>query len=364
MALLLNEIEWSEPILPRVADADWEATIKRRGAPLGDAERRVSPSRWVREIGLWVLTYRASELSERLFNMGSMVAAQENACRYCYGALRASMKMLGFSEASIGRVEREVRLAELEPKEQAFLAFCRKLARSRPRPSRADRDALITQGFSAQGANEVAFVVALGCYHTRLTVLLACRPELEFERIANGPIGFLVGLTEPLRRQRTRRRLLAQLPRPPQPAALRSGPFGSIVATLDGLPAAAVMKQSLDGAFASTVLTTTVKALMFAVIARTLQCRHTEAEARAILAREGIDDAAIERALQTLQCERLTPQESALLPWARDTVHYQTGPIQQATRELCARLGNDALIEAVGVAALANTTVRLAMLLE
>jgi hypothetical protein len=35
MALLLDEIEWGEPILPRVADAAWEATIKRRGAPLG-----------------------------------------------------------------------------------------------------------------------------------------------------------------------------------------------------------------------------------------------------------------------------------------------------------------------------------------
>ena len=86
MAQLLNEIEWGEPILPRVADPEWEATIKRRGAPLGEAEQRVSPIKWIRETCLWVLTYRAREIPERLSTMGAMVAAQEVSCRYCYGA--------------------------------------------------------------------------------------------------------------------------------------------------------------------------------------------------------------------------------------------------------------------------------------
>jgi hypothetical protein len=106
---LLNEIEWGEPILPRVSDPEWEATIKRRGAPLGEAEQRVSPIKWIRETCLWVLTYRAREIPERLSTMGAMVAAQEVSCRYCYGALRASMKMLGYSESTISRIERDVR---------------------------------------------------------------------------------------------------------------------------------------------------------------------------------------------------------------------------------------------------------------
>ena len=364
MALLLNEIEWSEPILPRVADPAWEATIKRRGAPLGEAEQRVSPSLWIREACLWVLTYRARDLSERLATIGAMVAAQENACRYCYGALRASMKVLGYSESTISRIERDVRVTELDAKEHAFVAFCRKLARSRPRPARADREALVALGYAPLTVSEIAFQVAFGGFHARVTALIACPPERFFERLANGPVGFLIGLTEPLWRARQRRRFLAQLPEPPGIDALRSGAFGSVVAALAGLPAAAVLKTALDDAFASNVLSRPAKALMFGVIARTLDCRHTEAEARRLLNSEGWVDQEIDSALATLQCPRLAPQEAGLLAWARDTVHYQTGPIQKATRSLCTQIGEAALLEAVGVAALANTTVRVAMLLE
>ena len=364
MALLLNEIEWGEPILPRVPDPSWEATIKRRGAPLGECEQRVSPSVWIRELCLWVLTYRARDLPERLATMGAMVSAQETACRYCYGALRAAMKLLGYSESMIGRIERDLRVAELDAAEQGYVDFCRKLARSRPRPARADRDALVALGYAPATVNEIAFQIALGTFHNRVTALIACPPERFFETLANGPIGYLIGLTEPLTRARMRRRQLAQLPPPPDAQALRNGVFAPIVATLAGLPAAAVLKTALDAAFASNALSRSVKALMFAVVARTLACCHTEAGAREILRGEGFAEAEIDAALAHLQCERLPAAERELPAWTRDTVHYEPGPIQRASRGLCGRIGERRFLEAVGVAALANTTVRVAMLLE
>ena len=363
-ALLLDEIVWGDPVLPLVPDADWEATIRRRGAPLGQAERRVSPNRWVRELSLWVLTYRARDVPERLSAMGGMVAAQETACRYCYGALRATMKMLGFSESQIGRVERDVRAADLDPRERAYVQFCRTLARARPRPGRAELDTLAGLGYAAPAAAEIVFLTALACYHNRLTVLIACPPEQLFERLADSPVGRLAGLLEPLLRERKRRRLLARLPAAPPPDVLHAGLFGPIVAALAGLPAAAVMKDAVDGAFTSTVLSRNAKALMFGVVARTLDCRHTEAGARDVLRGEGFADAEIDRALATLHCDRLAPEEAMLLDWVRGTVHYETGPVQEATRALCARIGEAALLEAVGVAALANATVRVATLLE
>src|SRR5207302_1771183 len=107
-------------------------------------------------------------------------------------------------------------------------------------------------------------------------------------------------------------------------ASLRAGPFGEVAATLAGLPAAGMIKRALDGAFASPVLGRGVKALMFAVVGRTLECRYSEAEARRLLLAEGFAAAEIDSALATLACPRLPPQESRLLPWVRDTVHYQT----------------------------------------
>lgn len=79
---------------------------------------------------------------------------------------------------------------------------------------------------------------------------------------------------------------------------------------------------------------------------------------------ESMDDAEIDAALTTLQCRRLAPQESGLLVWARETVSYETPVIQKHTRQLAAQLDDLAVLEAIGVAALANGIARLAMLLE
>jgi hypothetical protein len=83
-----------------------------------------------------------------------------------------------------------------------------------------------------------------------------------------------------------------------------------------------------------------------------------------MLAAEGLDSAEVDTALATLQTNLLPSDQSDLLSWTRDTVSYNTPSIQRTTRALAASLGDAKLLEASGVASLANATVRLAMLLE
>ncbi len=78
--------------------------------------------------------------------MVAMVAAQENSCRYCYGLNRVVLKIVGYAEAFIDPLERDMRVAELDEKQCAVLAFCRNLVRSRPRPARSEAEALIKLG--------------------------------------------------------------------------------------------------------------------------------------------------------------------------------------------------------------------------
>jgi len=153
-------------------------------------------------------------------------------------------------------------------------------------------------------------------------------------------------------------------PQPPDAAALSKGPFGSILAIFAGLTKSHRIRADMDNAMASPVLSRTAKALIFAVVARRMDCRHTEAEARTLLRSEGMDDAEIDAALAALQSKRLAPQESGLLAWARETVSYETPVIQKHTRQLAAQLGDLAVLEAIGIAALANGIARMAMLLE
>ena len=358
MAVLLNEIEWGQATLPRVSDPAWEVEVKRRAGQVNEADRRVAANPWVRELCVSVVSYRPAAMPQRLSNIGALITAQENSCRYCYGANRAYMKVLGYRESFISRIERDATVAELDEKERAFIAFCRNLARSRPRPAKAEYDALVGLGFAPLAVSEMAMTIALGCYYNRIGILIACPPELGFERIANGFLGRLLG---PLMRMAMSRH------RPPQPpmldaAALATGPFGPVVAALAGLPGAAIFRAALDGAFASAVLPRSAKALMFAVVARTLGCQTSEREARKLLAEEDFSDAEIDPALMTLHSARLAQRDARLLPWVRDTVHYQTSAIQKQTAALAAEMGDALILEAIGVAALANATVRLAML--
>jgi len=363
MALLLDQIEWGDPILPAVDDPAWEAEAKRRVGRVGEIDRRVAPNPWIRELCVACVSYRPTHVPARLFNIAGFVTAQENACRYCYGANRAALKVMGFSEALIRQIEHDAAVADLDARERAVIAFCRNLARAKPRPSRAALEQLVGLGYSKATANELALLIASFCFYNRVGVLTACPPERAFERFANGPLGRVMGVVAPLTMS-----LTTLLRRPPRAVAddataLAAGPFGEIVASLAGLPAARIVKVALDGAFASQVVSRPTKALMFAIVGRALDCRYTEAESRALLAADGYDAAAVDAAVHTLADSRLPPREAALLPWVRDTVHYQTAAIQARTRALLNDIGPAATLEAIGVAALANGMVRLAMLL-
>jgi len=270
------------------------------------------------------------------------------------------MKILGYSESFISRIEQDATFAELDEKDRVFISFCRSLARSRPRPMKADYETLVSLGFAPLAVSEMAMLIALGCCINRIGILIACPPEHAFERVANSFLGRLMG---PLMR------MVMSLRQPAQPAmlgaaTLSDGPFGTVVATLAGLPGATIFKTALDGAFASSVLPRSVKALMFAVVARTLGCRTSETEARKLLAAEDFSDDEIDSALLTLRSPRLSQRDARLLPWVRNTVYYQTAMVQKQTAALATEIGDAAILEAIGVAALANATVRLAMLLE
>lgn len=364
MAMLLDEIPWGEPLLPTVSDPAWEAEIKRRGGQVSEVDRRIAPSPWLRELALSVTTYRPAAMPLRLFQIGAMVTSQENACRYCYGANRAYMKILGYPEAFVQRIEHDLHVADLDERERGFIAFCRQLARSRPRPSRSACDALVALGYSRLAVNEMAFAIAVGCFYNRVSTFLVCPPERSFERMANGPVGRLIGWAAPLTRLLGAARKSPSAGASLDAATLAGGRFGPILAPLAGLPAAAVMKDAVEGAFVPDVLGAATKVLMLAVVARTLDCAWCEGEARQLLARDGMGQADFEAALATLRCDRLPPAATGLLSWTRSTVYYETAKIQQETSALGAAIGERALLEAIGIASLANAMVRLAMLRE
>ena len=186
---------------------------------------------------------------------------------------------------------------------------------------------------------------------------LACPPVVTYERIGRS---FLGRLLRPILATANRR----SVPVPTDFVAPEGAPFAGVTNTLAGLPAAYLLDETLNGAFESPMLSRRIKALMFGVVARMLECSFCLPKAASCCRPRASTMRRWMRACPRWAHPSSMPRESAILAWVRETVRYQPSQIQKRTRALSDAIGMEAMLEAVGVAALANATVRVAMLLE
>jgi uncharacterized peroxidase-related enzyme len=359
MALQLEQLQWEQPLVPETVDPAWEQEVTAIMGMVPGSFRRIATSVWVRQAYLDFVRVPCTDITRGETELAGLVTSQENACRFCYGSARVRMKMIGFSDEMIDRIERNVQLVEADPRERELVTFCRNLARSKPRPSRQAREELHAVGFTPRGTAELAAVVAIVGFCNRVSTLLAMPPDLQMEAQGKRMKGLWNKLTAWLPRKDD-----MALPPPNAPPATFAGPYGNVLRALEGSPAADVLEATLNRAFSSPRLPARTVTLMFAVVARTLECALCENNAAALLEAQGFSRAQLDEVLAALGSPALTEVEALLVPWARDTVWMPEQParIQERTRPLLDVLGPEGLIEAVGTAALANGMVRLTML--
>jgi uncharacterized peroxidase-related enzyme len=285
----------------------------------------------------------------------ALVVSQDQSCRYCYGMTRAMLRVLGYSDDLVDRLERDLQLADLDRHDQRALEFARRVSKANPRPRAAEIDALRAAGFTRPAIAEIAYVAAVNVCSNRLATLLSLPPE-PVVRWVEHPLGRIV------------RPLAAVMLRPrrarPESLPRNEGPCAEVVAALEGAPAARVLRGVIDDAMASPVLPRRTKLLMLAVIGRALGCAHSEAGARTGLRDDGMDAAALDDLLANLGSPQLDARDALLVPFARETVRYRNTDIQQRTRALRDRLSVVEAVEAVGIASLANGICRLSVLLD
>jgi alkylhydroperoxidase family enzyme len=357
LARLLKEIPWGEPLVELVDDPEWTAEIMRRFGPKAMSYRYLGRSRWLRETMLRGNTAKGSYASDRLSMLAVLVTAQENSCRFCYGAARAFLQMIGMSEKEIDRVEHDVKTAGADEKERELLHFCRDLSRSNPRPARAQLDRLVSLGYEPLAMIEIAGVVATSCVANRVSTFMALpiAPEMEDWKPGVG-----------MRFMSSVKRVFHKPPPPPPLDNLprETYPFSEVVALLKGTFGVDVFHFALAGAFASPVTPVRTKAWVFAVVARALDCGMCEGIATRLLEQEGVPAEAHRRILESLAGPELDATEKILLPWVRETAHYETVVMQRRTHEVRQRVGDDVVLDAIGLAALANACARLSMLAQ
>lgn len=351
----MHEIEWGEPIFPVVADPAWENRVRSELGMVPYFLKRLAPVPWIREAALTFPRIQVTRIPQNMRRVGELVIAQENACRYCYGVAKSTLRLYGHSDKMISRIERQMHLAELDDKERAFIRYCRDLARSRPRPPKMELDRLRELGYSEDQVADITFMIAGNCFMNRLATFTSCPPMKMLETMSGKWARFM----RPLIRRQMNKTAIRSIP-----LAEDDDSFPAVVRALMGLPGAGAIRHTLQGAFASDVLSAELKVLMFAVVARTLECQFCQTETRAMATALGIPDEAFDAALISLASPRLEPDELEILQWTRETISYQNAEIQDRIRGLTEHIEPVKVLEAVGISALANTVVRIAVLLE
>jgi len=239
------------------------------------------------------------------------------------------------------------------PDDQKKDAFGRSQSRSGPAGAPAAREALLRAGFGADEMKEIAYNVAVMDFLNRSHTILAT-PARPMERM---PDQLHVRLLRPLINRIMKghrfRGQAAPLDRVPD------YPYARLVRAFPGSPIAPTLGRTLEEMWASPHLTRRCKLLMLAVVARGLGCEGCGQEVAAALRADGLADATLAQILTHLDAPELDAAERHLLPFARDTIWYEPAPLQRRARALREHLDTPQLLEAIGVAALANGLCRM-----
>jgi AhpD family alkylhydroperoxidase len=357
MASALAHVAWEPCFIEPRPDRALEAYARRRmGVPNG-AVRYFAPVPWIvhATVDLHVEYGLLMHLDQRTADLIGLVVSQENACRFCYAAVRAVLWFHGMDSERVQRVEQDLSRADLSPKARAAIEYARSQSRSGPSGAHEAWAALRRAGVGAAEAREIAFTVAFTDFNNRLHTIAAI-PPLPMERM---PEQWLMRLLRPL----IERILRSRQVRGTAAAAVAAAPelpYSRLVAAFAGSPIAQVLARTMQDMWASPVLSRRCKLLIFAVVSRGLPCEVCELEISQALRREGLDAATVSRLLTHLDGPELEPVERLLMSFARETLWYEPATLQRHTRLLREHLSNEQLIEAIGVAALANGVCRMA----
>lgn len=347
----MQEVEWEACLIPPRKDPELEREIRKTWGIVPPVTRFLSHSPWVaRSFARGNFHHgKLVHIPIRLADVVYLAVSQDNSCRYCFAAQRALLRIQGFDKERIARIEQAFVSAEDDPRESLVLDYARKISQSNPPPTAADRVALRQAGYSDEAITEIAYVATFTVGANRLGTL----PALPVDDVEGFEDRWHVRLLRPLiaRMQHSKEQQGQPDSLPPE---LKTGPFAYVDLEFDGLPLARVSRETMEAAWSSSVLSQRAKGLVFAVVARGLDSKRSEQEARRLLAPLGLDDGDVDEILSHLASPKLDPIEAAIVPFARETIRYRPADIQRRARKLLEQLSVEQFMEFVGVVGLAN----------
>lgn len=355
----IREIEWEPCLLERTPNPELEQRFRRETGRPGDMMQFFEANDWLADtiVRLSVQINTHVHVNADIADQVGLAVSQDNSCRFCFGQQRAFLRVLGFREERITRLEQDHLTGDFTPQEAAALQFARRVSGSQPLVNASELNPLREAGFSDIQIRELAATIAIHLFFNRLATLGALPPEAAEQF----PDQWWVRLLRPLlavRVQRLRFTGHAMSLRPEQ----HEGLLAAIVNALDGLPIALQLREIIDGMMSAGPLTPRCASLIFAIIARALGSQACEDEAIGLLRSTGLDEQTIAHTLDHLTAPGLTVIENTVVPFARETVWYQAAQLQRRSVEVQQATGKAAFLQIVGITALINALCRISFL--
>ncbi len=351
---------WPDCLVPEceVSKKD-AAACKRRVGVVTTTVKHTACVDWAPRFVLEVTAPNYAFIDPQTRLLMAAVSAHANACRYCYGAMRALLQINGFDDATITELQGDIQIGRYDNKVKQTLDFTRALVNAEP-SAKDYLPVLKDVGYDDQEIAELVYWAALSAASHRINTPLALPPD-NIENLARAP---WMKIVRPIFARVMGAKHMPKAPSDPLSPEQCAGPFADIVAVLERSPGAGELRAIIDEAMASQITTPTQRGYIHAIIGRTMGARYVEAEARRLLNNSGVNDETISSILDHLQHPSLSETDRQIINYARDSVRYQVPTIQNSLRDLAPGKSPNVIIDIVCQVALANTIARMSMLVD
>jgi AhpD family alkylhydroperoxidase len=318
------------------------------------------PHPWVYRSFLFLMGPELRRLDRSVCSEICFVVARDNTCRFCYGSFRASLRVAGYSESELDRIERALHEEHARRSADEVLQFAVQVSQGR-----LDETAL--GGLSAAGhgptaIREAAGISVLAGLVNRVGTMLAVPLNTDLERMTTQ---WYFDLVQPVvQRLLSGWQRLRAPSEPPLRAEAVDGPLAPWLSHLRGTCVGHVLHEmTVRWLTQDSALPLRTKLLVLAVVARGLGDERLEERAEMLLAeRCAVSTEAFEAAVSHRRGDAVRSLDEALLPLARASIRYEAGQVQRTVRDCAADLSRAETIDAVATFGLTNALARLHVL--
>ena len=173
----MQDIEWLDPLVEHKRSRELEAYARQK---LGISSRTTgffAPCPWVMRADIDLATAEHVHIGHELSGLAALVVSRDNSCRFCFAASRMILRLMGMPEDRIGKLEEDLETAQLDTPVRLALDLARRISRSNPLPSGADKKTLRDAGYGEDAIKELAFIAAENVFHNRVATLPALPPR-------------------------------------------------------------------------------------------------------------------------------------------------------------------------------------------